>query len=114
VKNCTQLSGVGSQFAKAMTAATGGGKINLDQVSKAYQDLADAAPDAIKPAVEKLSHAFTGYLSALNQAGYKEGTVPSATQLAKMESAVKLISTSDVSSAAKTIEAWAVKNCTSG
>jgi hypothetical protein len=95
-----------------MTAATGGGNINLDAVSKAYQDLANAAPSGLKPAIEKLSSAFTAYLSALNQAGYKAGTVPSAAQLAKMSSAVKLITASDVTNAAKSIESWAVKNCT--
>jgi hypothetical protein len=112
ISNCTDLSGIGSQFAKAMAASTSGGKIDLNAVSKAYQNLADAAPSALKPAIEKLAGAFTAYLSAITKAGYKPGTVPSATQLAAMEQAVKLITASDVTNAAKAAEAWAAKNCT--
>ena len=111
ISNCTDLSGVGSEFAKAMAAGTNGGKINLSAITKAYQNLADAAPSAIKPAIEKLAAAFTGYLSALTKAGYKPGTVPSATQLAAMEQAAKQISASDVANASKAVEAWAAKNC---
>src|SRR5579863_9289092 len=90
--HCTFLDGIGSQFAKAMAAATTGGKYNLNGVEKAYQDLASAAPSAIHSEVQEIANAFTAWASALSKANYKLGTVPSATQIAALEQASKVFS----------------------
>jgi hypothetical protein len=109
--NCTALSGVGEQFAKAMESATSGGKFNLDAAVKAYQNLANAAPAAIKPDIQELASAFTAYASVLSKANFKFGSVPSASQITALESAAKDLSASKMETASKAVEAWAVKNC---
>ncbi len=110
--NCTQMAGVGEQFAKAMAAASSGGKYNLSTAVAAYKALADAAPSAIRPDLETLASAFTAYATAVGKAGFKPGEVPSATQIAAIEAASKQLSAAKLLSASKAIEAWAAKNCT--
>ncbi len=111
VSNCTNLSGVGEQFAKAMTSASSGGKFNLSAMVKAYQNLANAAPSAIRSDVQVISSAFAAYAGDLQKAGYKFGSVPSASQISALESAAKSFDAPKLKSASKDIEAWAVANC---
>ncbi len=111
MSNCTNLSGVGEQFAKAMSSSTSGGKFDLSAMVKAYQNLANAAPGAIRSDVQVISGAFATYAGDLQKAGYKFGTVPSASQIAALESAAKSFDAPKLKSASKAIEAWAVANC---
>jgi hypothetical protein len=111
VSNCTDLGGVGEQFAKAMSSASSGGKFNLSAMVKAYQNLANAAPSAIRSDVQVISSAFAAYASDLQKAGYKFGSVPSASQISALESAAKSFDAPKLKSASKAIEAWAVANC---
>lgn len=111
VSNCTNLSGVGEQFAKAMSSSTSGGKFDLSAMVKAYQNLANEAPSAIRSDVQVIATAFAGYASALQKAGYKFGTVPSASQIGALESAAKSFDVPKLKSASSAIEAWAVANC---
>ncbi len=111
VSNCTNLSGVGEQFAKAMSSASSGGKFNLNAAVKAYQNLANAAPSAIRPDIEAIASAFTAFASALSKAHYTFGTVPSASQITALEQATKVFSQAKLKSASNAIEAWAVANC---
>ena len=111
VGNCSNLAGVGSQFAKAMQAASSGGKYNLNAAMSAYQHLADSAPSGLKPYLETIAHAMSSYISALDKSGWKPGTVPNATQIAAIESAAKSFSAPDLIKASKAAEAWAVTNC---
>ena len=109
--NCTALAGVGEQFAKAMSSATSGGKFNLNEVVTAYKNLANSAPSAIRPDIEVLASAFSSYASALSKAGYKFGSVPTASQISAIEGAVKVFNAAKLKSASKKLEAWAVANC---
>jgi hypothetical protein len=109
--NCSSLSGVGEQFAKAMSSASSGGKFNLNAYVKAYQNLANSAPSAIRPDIQELASAFSAYAADLSKANYKFGTVPSASQISAIEAASKAFSASKMESAAKAVETWAVKNC---
>jgi hypothetical protein len=109
--NCKALGGVGTKFAQAMAAATSGGKVNYQAAVKAYQQLADAAPSAIRPDLEEMAQAFTSFANALAKSDFKPGKVPSPSQLAGLESAAKSSSSSKLTSAEKNVEAWAVKNC---
>ena len=111
VGNCSSLAGVGTQFAKAMSAASSGGKYNLNAAMAAYQHLADTAPSGLKPYLETIAHVMSSYISALDKSGWKPGTVPSATQIAAIESAAKSFSAPDLIKASKAAEAWAVQNC---
>lgn len=110
--NCSSLSGVDAQFAKAMAAASSGGKYNLGAAMSAYQKLADSAPSGLRPYLETIAHAMSAYVAAIDKSGYKPGTVPSASQIASLEAAAKSFSAPSLVKAAKAAEAWAVKNCT--
>ncbi len=109
--NCLQLAGVGEQFAKAMSSATSGGKFDLNKVVAAYQGLANAAPSAIRPDIRVLTGALSAYATDLAKAGYTFGTVPSASQITAIESAVKVLESANLKAAVKRLQAWAVQNC---
>lgn len=109
--NCKQLDGVGSKFSQAMQAATSGGKLNYQAAVKAYQQLADSAPSAIRPDIEAMAQSFSSFANALAKSGYKAGKTPSPSQLIAHESAAKAFSSSKLVTAEKDVEAWAVKNC---
>jgi hypothetical protein len=93
-----------------MGTATGS-KFNLQAAVAAYQTLANNAPAAIKPQIEIVASAFVTFATALQKAGYKVGSVPSATQIASLESAAKALETPQLQSAEKAIAAWASTNC---
>jgi hypothetical protein len=88
-----------------------GSKFNLQAAVAAYQQLANAAPAAIKPQIEIVAAAFVKFATALEKAGYKVGSVPSASQIATLETAVKALETPQLTSAEKAIAAWAGTNC---
>jgi hypothetical protein len=111
-QNCLQLAGVGSRFAQAIRAATGGGKLDLQAAVKAYQDLANAAPSAIQPDMQTISQAFSAFAAALAKTGYTLGQAPTASQAAALQSAVQVFSQSKFRTAAQNVAAWAKQNCT--
>jgi hypothetical protein len=111
-QNCLQLAGVGSRFAQAMQSATGGGKLDLQAAVKAYQDLANAAPSAIQPDIQAISHAFATFAGALTKTGYTLGQAPTASQAAALQSAAQVFSQSKLRTAEQHIAAWAKQNCT--
>ena len=51
--NCQQLMGLGAKYAQAMSAASTGGKFDLQAVVGLYKNLADAAPAEIRPTCSK-------------------------------------------------------------
>jgi len=108
--NCLQLAGVGEKFAQAMQA-TAGKTFDLSTAVAAYNNLANQAPSAIKPDVQTIAAAFSSFASALEKVNYKFGSVPSATQLAGLQTAVHVFQQSDVKQAETSIEAWAKHNC---
>jgi hypothetical protein len=109
--NCLQLAGVGDKFEQAITAATSGKTINLNQAVTAYQNLANAAPAAIKTYLEGIAHAFDSFTSALEKANYKVGSIPSASQIAALTSAGKAFQSSAVKQDAHNLANWAKQNC---
>ena len=110
--NCLQLAGIGSRFAQAFRAATGGGKLNLQAAAKAYQDLANAAPSAIQPDLQTISKAFTTFAAAIAKTGYTLGQAPTGSQLAALQSAVKVFTQPQIRVAEQHVVAWARQNCT--
>jgi hypothetical protein len=108
---CAQLGGVDTKFAQAMAAASSGGKLNYQAAVKDYQQLADAAPSAIRPDLEAIAQSFTSFANAIAKSGYKPGKAPSPTQILALGSAVKSFSSSKLATAEKDLEAWAAKNC---
>jgi hypothetical protein len=94
-----------------MSSATTGGKFNLNAMVTAYDNLAKAAPSAIRPDIQELAGAFSGYAAALNKVGYKFGSVPTASQISAIEAAVKVFSAAKLETATKHLETWATANC---
>jgi len=109
--DCLQMAGVGEQFSKAMASAMSGGKYNLATAVKDYQALANASPSAIRSDMETIASAFSKFASELANSGWKEGTVPSASQVASLEAAGKAFDASGIKTAATNIESWAAHNC---
>jgi hypothetical protein len=111
VGNCSSLTGVGEQFAKAMSSASTGGKFNLNEVVTAYKNLANSAPSAIRPDIEEFAGAFSTYASTLSKVGYKFGSVPTASQISAIAGATKIFESAKMKSAETNLEAWAASNC---
>lgn len=111
-KNCRQLYSLGAKFAQALQSASGHAQVNFTAYAKAFQAMADAAPSQIHGDFETLAHAFNGYAQALAKAGFKPGTVPSAAQMAQLETALKSFDTAKLRAAEQHLQAWARSNCT--
>jgi len=60
-----------------------------------------------------LADAFSGYMTALANSGYKLGstTPPTAAQMAALVQATKVFNTSKLKAAEKNLQAWANANC---
>ena len=109
--NCQQLAGVGAKFAQALSAATRGGKFDLQAEVSAYQGLANAAPAAIRSDVQLLAQAFSSFATALEKVHYKPGTVPTPAQIAGVQAAAHVFSEAKLHAAGQRVEAWAHQNC---
>jgi hypothetical protein len=109
--NCQQLVGVGAKFAQAMSAATTGGKLDLQAAVSAYQGLASAAPAQIRPDVQVMAQAFSSFAAALSKAGYTLGKAPTPAQMAGVQTAAKMFSQSKLRAAAQRLSVWAHQNC---
>ncbi len=110
-QNCQQLAGLGAKYAQAFEAAARGGTFNLSAEVTAYQNLANVAPSAIRPDVQLAAQAFSSFASAVSKTGYTIGKVPTASQLAALQSAVQVFSQPQVRAAAQRISVWARQNC---
>lgn len=109
--NCQQLAGVGARFARAMSAANGGGKLNFQTAVSAYHALADAAPAEIRPDVQLMAQVFSSFAAALSRVGYTPGKTPTAAQLAGVQSAVQVFSQPKFRAAEHRLSVWAHQNC---
>jgi hypothetical protein len=83
-----------------------------EKVAAALESFVSQVPSEIRGDVKTLADAFKKYADALKAAGFKAGTVPSADQIAKLQSAFKEIDTAKVRQAEQHLTAWAQKNCT--
>lgn len=114
-KNCLQFSSLASKIAGAMASTSGNAATTLQTESKDLQALATAAPAAIRGDFQTFATAFSGYLSALEKAGYKPGstatTPPSAAQMAALVSAAKVFNTAKLKAAETHLQTWAAQNC---
>ena len=100
-----------TKFAQAMSAATRGGKYDLQTAVSAYQALAVAAPAQIRPDVQVMAQAFSSFAAALTKAGYVPGKVPTPAQLAGVTAAAHVFSQPKLREAGQRLEAWARQNC---
>jgi hypothetical protein len=108
--NCLQLSGLGTKFAEAMGAATGS-KFNETAAAADFQQMAAAAPSAIRPDLETIATAFTKFATAMKNSGFVIGKTPTAAQEASLAQAVTVFEGSKLKSAEAALQAWGTKNC---
>ena len=104
--NCRDLATSAQKFSSALTGAAG----DLKKQADIFQQFANQAPSDIRSDVKTIADAF----SKLANAGvtFKSGQVPNASDLAKLQAAVKQINQAKVRTASAHIEAWVKKNCT--
>jgi hypothetical protein len=108
--NCLALAGVSAKFAQAVESVTGS-KFNETAAASDFQQLANAAPSAIRSDLQTVAAAFASFASALKKSGYAFGKTPTATQTAALESAVAVFETPKLKAADAALQAWSVKNC---
>ncbi len=73
--------------------------------------MANAAPSEIRPDIQLVAQAFTSFATALSKAGYTPGTVPTAGQIAALQTAGQAFSQPQLHAAEQRISVWAQHNC---
>jgi hypothetical protein len=111
VTNCRHLEQLGAKVAQAITA--NGSNTNSQAVAKAYSDLANAAPAAIRGDLKTLSGALKTYAAALAKSGYKAGSTPTAAQIASLQNAAKSFTDPKLTAAEQHLTGWVTSNCAS-
>jgi hypothetical protein len=94
-----------------MSAATTGGKFNLQAVVGLYQSLANAAPAEIRPDLQLTAQGLASFASTLSKVGYKVGQVPTAAEIAGLQAASQQFSQPKFRTAEQHLSTWAHKNC---
>lgn len=110
-KNCLAFAGVAAKIAATMAPAGSGS--DPKAAEHEFQALADAAPSEVKGDFQTLADAFSGYMTALENSGYKIGstTPPTAAQIATLAQAAKAFATPKLKAAEKNLRAWGNANC---
>jgi hypothetical protein len=111
-KNCQALAGIAAKAAAAIEAS-GNATDVLKTEAAEMQALAQEAPSDIRGDFQTFSTAFSGFLQALQNAGYKLGskTPPTAAQALAFAKAAKSFNTPKLKQAALHLQAWARQNC---
>jgi uncharacterized glyoxalase superfamily protein PhnB len=102
-KNCQEFAQIGAKISSALTGST-----NVQDVQKAFDQLAAAAPAEIKDDFQTLSDFFGQVADALQGVDLSSGQTPSADQIAKLQS----LDSKAATQASQNIAAWTTKNCT--
>ena len=103
--NCQSLSQLGQAFASAFTGANG----DVAKEAALLKQFADKTPDDIKPDFETLADALTKIAAALQ--GYKPGSVPDPSVLAKLQALQGQLDQTKLAAAEQHISTWAAANC---
>lgn len=109
--DCLSLAKVSARFSEAMTKATSGNAGGVEAASKAFEELAGEAPEAVRDDFKALGEAFAVYAEALKGLGLKAGTAPTAEQIKKLGEAAKSLDQERVDKASADIDAWVQANC---
>jgi hypothetical protein len=112
--SCLSMVKLGSELSKAASAATGGttdlGKQAQASV-KVFKAYVAAAPSEIRPDMVAFEKAFEAYAVALGSVHVTAGKQPSATDMAKLLSASKVLSAPALRAHSAHIAAWSAKHC---
>ena len=114
VHNCVQLAALGAQVAKSLQPTAGNLQATVANETRALQAMASAAPSQIRGDFQTFATAFSAYAQAISKSGYKLGAVPTAAQVAQLETAAKTFSAPKLRAAEQHLSAWARTNCTKG
>ena len=95
------------KFSSALTGAGG----DIKKQAQLFQEFANKAPSDIRSDVQTIADAFTKI--ANSGVTFKNGQVPNANDLTKLQAAVKQIDQAKVRVASAHITAWVQKNCSS-
>jgi hypothetical protein len=111
-KNCQDMAGLAAKAAAAVAASGNAGNV-LQTESTEIQTLAKGAPSEIRGDFQTFAAAFSGFIHALQKAGYKLGsnTPPSAAQVAAFAQAANSFDTPRLKHAEQHLNAWAHQNC---
>ena len=104
-EDCLRLVGIGATFAQALTGASD------EEATEAFQNLVDQVPEEIKADVQVLADWLADYTAKLQDIGITTGQVPTAEQLAQLQTALADTNEDEVTAASKRLEAWAKDNC---
>jgi hypothetical protein len=112
--NCARMAGLEARIARDVGTPSGSLQTDVANEAAALQTLANAAPAQIHGDLETFATTFDNFLRALNDAGLKAGKVPTAAQLAKLETAAKALETPKLRTAEQHLATWARTNCGKG
>ena len=104
-EDCLRLAGIGATFAQALTGASD------EEATEAFQKLVDEVPEEIKADVQVLADWLADYTAKLQDIGLTAGQVPTAEQLAQLQTALADTNQDEVTAASQRLEAWANDNC---
>jgi|SRR5579864_4868456 len=110
-KNCQQMLALGAKISQALQPSAGGGLASIGNEANVFKALASSAPADIRGDFETFASAFSAYAQALAKAGLKQGTTPTAAQLAVLATASKSFNTPKLLAAERHLAAWGQKNC---
>ena len=111
--DCTKLSDLSVKFSQAFGAATSGsGAPDLEATAKAYEEIADEAPEEIRDAFKTVAAALSTYADVLKDVDLTPGETPDSETLAKLAEAATALNDTELTAASAEIAAWATKNCT--
>jgi hypothetical protein len=102
-ENCEEFAQIGAQVSEAIT-----GTADVDEIKAAFDELAAAAPDDIRPDFEVLARYMTAIAEALGGADLGAGETPDPSALAKLAQ----IDATEATAASTNISRWVTENCT--
>jgi len=106
--NCSQLAGLSESFAKALS----GNGTDIQKTAALLQEFANRTPSDIRADFQVVAAAYAKIANALKGVNLSAGTVPSASELQKLEKLGTEINQQALTKASSDISAWAQKNCT--
>ena len=102
-ENCEEFAKIGAQVSEAVT-----GTADVDEIKAAFDQLAAAAPDDIKPDFEVLAEYMTAVADALGGVDVGAGETPDPAALAKLAQ----LDSAAATTASTNISKWVTENCT--
>ena len=104
---CAQFAGISQKLAQSLS----GQNANLEDASKAFNEIADQVPDEIKDDYQVIADNFAKIADALKGVDLQSGETPSPEVLAKLQEVSASMDSAEVQQASQNIEAWVTEHC---